>query len=83
MEQEKKQNPEPREDKKDLIAGVAALIITLLPGYFICIWWYVLYGTFSQQYHAVLTLLVVVVLAYLAFIVVQAIIKQIILSIIK
>ncbi|MEJ5145988.1 hypothetical protein [Sphingobacterium sp. MYb388] len=83
MEQQSEQISEPKEDKKEVIASIAAIIICLLPGYFICIWWYIIYRTFSQQYNSVLTFVVVLVLAYLAFILVQMIIKHIILFIIK
>lgn len=83
MKQDSNQELEPKEDKKDLIASVIAIIITLLPGYVVCLWWYVLYKTFSAQYSAVLTFIVIAILAYLAFIVVQAIVKQIILILIK
>lgn len=83
MKHESNQELESKTDKKDLIASVVAIMITLLPGYFICLWWYILYETFSAQYSPVLTFIVIAVLAYLAFIVVQAIVKQIILILIK
>lgn len=69
--------------KKETIATYTALIICLLPGFWIILFWYAIYEVYAKQYNAVVTGIVIFVLAYLLFVVVQAILKQIILFIIR
>lgn len=85
MEQTNEKNTpnEGKESKKETVATYVALIICLLPGFWISVIWYELYAYFSKEYNWILTAAVVLVIAYLAFITTQAILKQIILFIIK
>lgn len=69
--------------KKETIATYTALIICLLPGFWIILFWYAIYEAYAKQYNAIVTAIAIFVLAYLLFVVVQAILKQIILFIIK
>lgn len=85
MEQTNQKNTriEVKESKKEIVATYASLIICLLPGFWISVIWYELYAYFSKEYNWILTAAVVLVIAYLTFITTQAILKQIILFIIK
>jgi len=69
--------------KKEAIASYTALIVCLLPGFWIILFWYAIYEAYAKQYNAIVTAIVIFVLAYLLFVVVQAILKQVILFIIK
>ena len=85
MEQTNEKNTRVKgeESKKETVATYVALIISLLPGFWISVIWYDLYAYFLKEYNWILTADVVLVIAYLAFITTQAILKQIILFIIK
>ncbi|MGJ1190752.1 hypothetical protein [Sphingobacterium siyangense] len=85
MEQIKEQKPavETGKSKKETIATYTALIICLLPGFWIILFWYAIYEAYAKQYNSIVTAIAIFVLAYLLFVVAQAILKQIILFIIK
>lgn len=85
MEQIKEQKPaaETGKSKKETIATYTALIICLLPGFWIILFWYAIYETYAKQYNPIVTAIAIFVLAYSLFVVAQAILKQIILFIIK
>lgn len=85
MEQTEQEKPavEVKESKKETIATYSALIICLLPSFYIILFWYNLYQAFTKDYNGIIVGVVVFIIAYLIFIIVQAILKQIILFIIK
>lgn len=69
--------------EKETIATYAALLLCLIPGYWIALYWYALYQHYSIEYSAIVVGLVILIIAYLAFIFTQAMVKHIILFIIK
>lgn len=69
--------------EKETIATYAALLLCLIPGYWIGLYWYALYQQYSIEYSAIVVGLVILIIAYLAFIFTQAMVKHIILFIIK
>lgn len=69
--------------EKETIATYAALLLCLIPGYWIVLYWYALYQQYSIEYSAIVVGLVILIIAYLAFIFTQAMVKHIILFIIK
>ncbi|WP_185211745.1 hypothetical protein [Sphingobacterium mizutaii] len=69
--------------EKETIATYAALLLCLIPGYWIGLYWYTLYQQYSIEYSAIVVGLVILIIAYLAFIFTQAMVKHIILFIIK
>lgn len=69
--------------EKDTIATYSALFLCLIPGYWIILFWYVMYQHYSIEYPAIVVGMVILILAYFAFIFTQAIVKRIILFIIK
>lgn len=69
--------------EKETIATYAALLLCLIPGYWIVLYWYALYQRYSIEYSAIVVGLVIMIIAYLAFIFTQAMVKHIILFIIK
>ena len=69
--------------EKETIATYSALLLCLLPGYWIVLFCYALYQQYSIEYPAIVVGLVILIVAYLAFIFTQAMVKHIILFIIK
>ncbi|SJN51060.1 hypothetical protein [Sphingobacterium faecium] len=74
---------EQKETKKEQIATWIAIIICLLPGFWILLFWYGLFELYSKDYPYLLVGIGIIIVAYICYLITMYIIKGIILFIIN
>lgn len=69
--------------KKEQTAMWISIVLCLLPGFYVLLFWYSVFQAYSKVHGEILTAIVVLVIGYLAFLISHSVLRGIIYYIIK